>query len=129
MRPLAKKPSSMELSERHLTIRSALRQVLRDGALTARELSARVGISEKEVAGHLAHLARSLRQRGERLQVDPTRCLACGFVFKDRARLDKPSRCPECKSQRLAPSRFMIVRGTVLKGKPGYGVAGIDELC
>ena len=111
MCPLAKKPSSMELSERHVTIRSKLRQVLGEGSLTARELSARVGISEKEVAGHLAHLARSLRQSGERLRVEPTRCLACAFVFKDRTRLDKPSRCPECKSERLAPSRFVIAGG------------------
>ena len=101
----------MELSERRVTIRSELRRVLRDAPRTARELSARVGISEKEVVGHLAHLARSLRQSGERLHVEPTRCLACGFVFKDRTRLDKPSRCPECKSERLAPSRFVIVGG------------------
>ncbi len=108
---MAKKPSPLELSERHVTIRAGLRRVLGEGPLTARELSARVGISEKEVAGHLAHLARSLRQSGERLRVEPTRCLACGFVFKDRIRLDKPSRCPECKSERLAPSRFAIVGG------------------
>jgi predicted Zn-ribbon and HTH transcriptional regulator len=99
------------VSERHVTIRSELRRVLGEGPLTARELSARVGISEKEVAGHLAHLARSLRQRGEQLRVEPPRCLACGFVFKERTRLDKPSRCPECKSERLAPSRFAIAGG------------------
>jgi transcriptional regulator len=109
---LAKKSSSMELFERHVTIRSALRQVLKDRALTARDLSARVGISEKEVPGHLVHLARSLRQSGERLHVDPTKCLGCGFVFKDRTRLDKPSRCPACKSQRLTPARFTIVGGS-----------------
>lgn len=107
---MTKKPPSNELTERHATVRLALRQVLTEGPLTARELSARVGISEKEVAGHLEHLARSLRQRGERLRVEPTQCLACGFVFKDRTRLNKPSRCPECKSQRLSPSRFVIVR-------------------
>ena len=108
---MAKKPSFTELAERHVTIRSQLRQVLREGPLTAREVSARVGISEKEVAGHLEHLARSLRQSGERLHIEPTRCLACGFVFKDRTRLDKPSGCPECKSQRLASPRFVIVGG------------------
>ncbi len=108
---MRKKPPSNELTERHATVRSALRQALKDGTFTARELSARVGISEKEVAGHLEHLARSLRQSGERLHVEPTQCLACGFVFKDRTRLDKPSRCPECKSQRLASPRFVIVGG------------------
>lgn len=106
-----KKPPLTELAERHVTIRSQLRRVLEERQLTARELSARVGISEKEVAGHLEHLARSLKQSGGRLHVEPARCLACGFVFKDRSRLDKPSRCPKCKSQRLTRSRFVIVGG------------------
>ncbi len=113
---MAKKPSFPEVAERHATIRSQLKQVLREGPpLTAREISARVGISEKEVGGHLEHLARSLRQSDERLQVEPARCLACGFVFKDRTRLNKPSRCPECKSQRLAPPRFVIAGGRRLE--------------
>jgi predicted Zn-ribbon and HTH transcriptional regulator len=91
-----------------VTIRSALRATLREGPLTARELSARVGIGEKEVAEHLEHLARSLRHSGECLLVEPARCLACGFVFKGRTRLARPSKCPACRSQRLRPAQFQI---------------------
>ena len=108
---MAKKPRSHKLTERHTTVRSALRQVLRERSLTARELSARVGISEKEVSGHLEHVARSLRQSSERLRVEPAQCLACEFVFKERTRLSKPSKCPACKSQRLDPPRFTILTG------------------
>lgn len=92
--------------ERRVTLREALKRVLAEGMFTARELSARVGVSEKDVAGHLEHLARSVKATGERLQIDHARCEACGFVFKDRARLGKPSRCPRCKSERLSPARF-----------------------
>ncbi len=106
---MAKKPRSNELTERHVSVRAELRQLLREGPLAARELSARVGISEKEVAGHLEHLARSLRQSGERLRVEPARCLVCGFVFEERTRLSRPSKCPECRSERLGPPRFTIV--------------------
>jgi predicted ArsR family transcriptional regulator len=49
-------------------VRAALRDALRAGPLTARELSARVGVPEKQVAGHLEHLGRSLKAAGERLQ-------------------------------------------------------------
>jgi hypothetical protein len=105
---MAKKPRVAPLSERHASIRSALRQALSEGPLTARDLSARVGIAERDVAGHLEHVARSLRQSGERLRVEPAECLGCGFVFRERARLSRPSRCPECRSQRLVPSRFAI---------------------
>ncbi len=76
--------------------------------LTARELSARVGISEKDVAGHLEHLQRSLRAGGAALDLLPAECLACGFVFKDRARLTRPGSCPECRSTRIDPPAFRI---------------------
>jgi predicted Zn-ribbon and HTH transcriptional regulator len=105
---MARKPRASEPAERRTTIRSALREALTAGPLGAHELSARVGISEKDVAGHLEHLARSLRQGGERLVVDPARCLGCGFVFRQRTRLSKPSRCPVCKSQHLGLARFSV---------------------
>ncbi len=95
--------------ERHETVRAALREALRAGPLTARELSARIGIPEKQVAGHLEHLGRSLKAAGERLRVDPPGCLACGFVFRKRDRLSRPSRCPVCRGERLDPPRFAIV--------------------
>lgn len=102
-------------AERHATIRAALGDALRAGPLGAHELSARVGIPEKEVAGHLEHLGRSLRQRGERLVVEPAQCPGCGFVFKDRARLSRPSRCPACKGERVSAARFSIAG----KSSPG----------
>jgi transcriptional regulator len=98
-----------DLPARETTVREALRRALREERLTARDLSARVGIGEKDVAEHLQHLARSLKPGEERLHVEPARCLGCGFVFTDRARLGKPSRCPRCKGQRLTPARYAVV--------------------
>ena len=98
-----------DLPERHTTIRAELRAVLRESLVTAREISARIGIAEKDVAHHLRHLSRSLKQGGERLEIQHARCHACGFVFRDRERLSKTSRCPRCKGERLAPARYSIV--------------------
>ena len=94
--------------ERRLTIRDAIRRVLAEGFATAREVSGRVGVSEKDVAGHLEHLQRSLKAAGDRLEIDPARCLACGFVFKERSRLTTPSRCPRCRDEGIAPPRYRI---------------------
>lgn len=105
---MARKPPPNAPSERSATVRIALRQVLREGPLTARELSARVGVGEKQIAGHLDHVARSLRRGTERLHVEPARCLECGFAFRKRDRLSKPSSCPRCRSQHLEPPRFAI---------------------
>jgi predicted Zn-ribbon and HTH transcriptional regulator len=95
--------------ERHETVRAALRHALTERTMTARELSATVGISEKEVAAHLEHLARSVKATGGKFEVEQSRCLDCGFAFKDRARLGRPSRCPHCKGQRVTPPRYTVV--------------------
>ena len=103
--------SAPESGERQATVRAALYQALRAGPLTARELSARVGVPEKQVAGHLEHLGRSLKAGGERLRVEPPRCLACGFLFRKRDRLSRPSRCPVCRGERLEAPRFSLGSG------------------
>lgn len=95
-------------TERQATIRAALRQALRAGPRTARELSGAVGVPEKQVAAHLEHLARSLKASGERLRVEPARCQDCGFTFRKRDRLSRPSRCPVCRSERLDAPRFAV---------------------
>jgi len=97
-------------AERSITVRAALLRHLREAPRTAHELSGLVGIPEKQVADHLAHVARSLRPTGERLRVEPAQCLACGFVFRKRDRLDRPSACPVCRSQHLGPPRFAVER-------------------
>lgn len=92
--------------EEHETARARLRELLRAGPATARELSERAHLSEKEVRQHLQHLVRSARGRGDRISIEPSRCEACGFVFEGRDRLGKPGRCPVCRGSRIHPPRF-----------------------
>jgi hypothetical protein len=97
-------------AQRSETLRRALLEELGRGPLTARDLAARLGLGEKEVAPHLEHLERSLRGKGERLLVVPATCLGCGYVFRDRRALKKPSRCPSCRSERIDAPQFGIER-------------------
>ncbi|MCB9764728.1 MAG: transcriptional regulator [Alphaproteobacteria bacterium] len=91
-------------------MREALVTALSGGhALTIKELSASLRVSERELGPHLQHLKRSLRHRDERLEVQPARCLVCGFTFEDRARVKRPGRCPGCRGTRIAPPRFALV--------------------
>ena len=94
--------------ERSETVRDALARALGEGPATAKDLSGLVSIREKDVEGHLEHLARSLRHHGERLAVAPAHCLACGFTFKDRTRLSRPGACPQCRGTRIEPPVFSI---------------------
>lgn len=90
------------------TPRQAIAALLRERALTTREISAEAHVAERDVAAHLDHLARSLAAAGERLVVEPAACAACGFVFEARERKRRPSRCPRCKSERIHPPRFSV---------------------
>ncbi|HET9597867.1 MAG TPA: transcriptional regulator [Anaeromyxobacteraceae bacterium] len=91
------------------TVREALAAALREGPATAHELSSRAGIRERDVAEHLEHLARSLAAQGGELRVTPASCIACGFTFRKRERLARPSACPRCRSTRIDPPVFALV--------------------
>ena len=95
---------------RSATIRESLLEVLREEPCTARDLSRRVGIPERDVKGHLEHLERSLRRRSETLVVEPARCLACDFT-PTRHPYSRPARCPRCRGRRLTLPRFHVEAG------------------
>jgi transcriptional regulator len=95
-----------DVPARYETARQALRAALSDTPRSAKELSGLAGLREKEVLEHLEHLERSLKHEGEKITVVPPRCLACGFAFRQRDRLSKPSRCAQCKSERIEAARF-----------------------
>ena len=94
--------------ERTETLRERLLEALHHGPSTARELGQEVGLSERDVIPHLEHLQRSLSARGQRLVVVPAECLGCGFRFEERGRLDRPSRCPSCRSERIRRPTFAV---------------------
>ena len=94
------------------TVRQKITELLSEGEMDARELSREAGIREKEVYDHLAHIARSLAVKGNKLGIQPAQCLSCGYVFKDRQRLTRPGRCPHCKKSHLQSPSFNIYRLT-----------------
>jgi predicted Zn-ribbon and HTH transcriptional regulator len=83
-------------------------QALGADPVSARDLSQRIGLSEREVTSHLRHLQKSLRRDTQRLQLTPPRCLDCDFVFHKRERLTRPGRCPVCRSTHLSEPLFSL---------------------
>jgi len=90
------------------TVRRRIMAELEEGPLSAREISGKVGISEKEVAGHLEHIRHTLHKTGRRLVVQPAECVKCGFIFEKRERLTRPSRCPVCRSESVHAPLFSL---------------------
>ncbi len=92
------------------TMRQQIIALLNVREMSARELSQSLGIEEKEVYQHLNHVSRSAVPLGMRLEIRPSECLKCGFVFKERNRFTPPGRCPRCKGTYLQKPAFKIDR-------------------
>lgn len=90
------------------TIRKQLIELLQAGPCGVRELSQELHQSEKEIYDHLEHIERTLKSEGKRLVIEPSRCLACGFVFEHRKRPNPPGHCPQCKKTRIRRPRYAI---------------------
>jgi len=95
-------------SQREDTLRQSMIRLLRQNPLTAREISEQVGVAEREVYAHLAHIRQSLHREAISLNVLPAECRSCGFVFTKRDRLKRPSRCPLCRGQSISQPRYLL---------------------
>jgi predicted Zn-ribbon and HTH transcriptional regulator len=94
--------------ERTDTVRHEIISVLEGRTASAREISASVGIPEKEVYDHLEHIHKTMGKRSRHLVVTSAQCLKCGFVFKKREKLTKPGRCPVCHGELIEEPLFSI---------------------
>ena len=90
------------------TIRKEIAQLLSEDDLSARDLSQAIGIREKDVYHHLAHVARSVAAQGKKLIILPFNCLACGYLFEERKRYTRPGRCPRCKKTHVEVPLYRV---------------------
>jgi predicted Zn-ribbon and HTH transcriptional regulator len=90
------------------TKRQELTDLLTREELSSKDISRLLSVREKEVFDHLEHIARSLGGGRSRLRITPYQCLACEFTFKDRKKLTRPGKCPNCRKTRIRPATFKI---------------------
>ena len=93
---------------REETVRQKIVSVLDGDILSAKDISAAVSASEKEVYAHLTHIQRSTSKNTHKLHVTPAKCRKCGFTFKKREKLRKPGKCPLCRSESIEEPLFSI---------------------
>lgn len=95
------------MADANRTTRERIADRLRETTLSASALAAEFEIEAGTAITHVRHVARSLDSGDEQLLVAPPRCEDCGFEdFDDPA--NRPSRCPECKSEAVAEPSFTI---------------------
>lgn len=95
--------------ERKFSPRRAIIELLQGAAHSAKQISTKVGLPEKQVYGHLEHVKKTLGAEGKRLVIKPAVCNSCGFIFKKRERLKAPSRCPLCRGESIQEPTYQIL--------------------
>lgn len=87
------------------TRREEIAQFLRRRPATVKDVAAQFAIRHSLARDDLRHVRESNR---DAFIIEPARCRNCGFEYSDRDRLTTPSRCPECKSERIDGPWFEI---------------------
>jgi len=98
-------------ADRKETVRRRILSLLSGHSLTARQISAEVGIPEREAYAHMPHVKRTVARLGGRLAVTPAECRQCGYVFRKRERPNKPGRCPVCRGESISEPLFAVLVG------------------
>lgn len=89
------------------TTRERIADHLREETVAAGTLANEFDVTTADALTHVKHIARSLDGTDEEVLAVPPECHACGFsAFDDPA--NRPSRCPECKSESLSEPAFRI---------------------
>jgi predicted Zn-ribbon and HTH transcriptional regulator len=91
------------------TIRQQIIDLLMNEEMGVRDLSQALRIKEKEVLEHLPHIERTVKTMNKKIVFTPSICLSCGYIFEDRKRFSRPSRCPRCKKTHIENPMFRIV--------------------
>ena len=90
------------------TLRRVIGELISTEPLSAREISGRAHLTEKDVYSHLEHIRHSLHAGDSQLEVTPAECQSCGFVFSKRDRLAPPGKCPLCRCETIFEPLFAI---------------------
>jgi predicted Zn-ribbon and HTH transcriptional regulator len=96
------------MREAEQTTRERIASHLRETTASASALATEFVVTTNVAIDHVRHVAQSISaDDDEQLLVAPPECRDCGFSeFDDPA--NRPSRCPECKSEAVDEPEFRI---------------------
>ncbi len=89
------------------TTRQRVTDRLREEPMAAAAIAREFDIVTSTALTHVEHIAQSLEHTDEQLLVAPPTCRDCGFEEFDDL-VNRPSRCPECKSEDVGEPIFRI---------------------
>jgi len=88
------------------TRREEIIKLLEERELSLQSIANKFCVDLKEILEDLEHVEKSIRPK--KLKRRHAECKNCGFVFKERSKIKKPSKCPRCKKEWIQPAVFRI---------------------
>jgi hypothetical protein len=88
------------------TLRQSILDLLQQEEMTVSQLEQALEVKFSEIESALEHIEKSIRPK--KIKSRPAVCQQCGFVFRERKKYSRPSRCPECKSEWIKEASFVI---------------------
>ncbi|MBI4452324.1 transcriptional regulator [Candidatus Woesearchaeota archaeon] len=89
-----------------MTRRQQIIEILENQKATAQYLANIFETTLKEILEDFKHIEKSIKPK--KLKIIPAYCKSCNFVFKERSRVSKPTKCPKCRSEWIETQRFYI---------------------
>ena len=88
-----------------MTRRQEIIKILEKEQTSAQDLANQFKVELKEIIEDLEHIKLTVKNR---LKVFPAQCKMCGFLFKERSKIKRPSKCPRCRHERIEAALFRI---------------------
>lgn len=89
-----------------MTRRQQIIEILQSNKQSAQQLANYFQTELKEIIEDLEHIEKSIKPK--KLKATPAYCKKCNFVFRERSKISKPSKCPRCKSEWIEAQMFFI---------------------
>ena len=89
-----------------MTRRQQITGILEQQKQTAQQLANYFQCELKDILEDLQHIEKSVKPK--KLKIAHAYCKSCSFVFKERSKVSKPSKCPRCKSEWIEAQMFWI---------------------
>lgn len=90
----------MNSSNSQQTRRAQIIELLQQQPHSLSALKKLFSLSLSTIEDDVRHIQKSTTHTHKFIYTPPE-CAACGYLFRKRSRLKKPSRCPHCKSENI----------------------------
>lgn len=89
------------------TRREQIIYYLEQGGRTPKEIAGLMRMGIRDTLDDLEHVRKSV---GKRFKIEAASCSRCDFTFRSRGKLSTPSRCPDCRNERISGPWLSIER-------------------